>query len=660
MDEKFKMDHYLRPIIIMRIDEPLTEQQFRSNRNNDTQSKKYEIILEKFHRDAAAAEETLIQFAEPSSTTTNIQTFIITFYSLYTAMTLGWNEERIKNEIDRLAKNERIPKDITDFIEKNTQYFNRAYFYLEKESYYIDIEKKLLEELKQRNFGQMNNLTTIENYERLDGNLNERKTFVKFKIKTNEHFSVNKELVEDFNVPVKQEFDYLKDLENTKQDTQKKLQQFRMKAIYQLYSHQNRALKKIFQNDKAHSGVIILPCGAGKTLLGINVALKIKRKTLIICDQVNDVFQWQKSFLKFTEMDKNNIAIILRTQQELPTVLLGREHIIVITNKDMISSNRKDIKLVTTLEWPLLIMDEVHGLPAAQINAEISKLKANMKIGLTATPYRQDNKIKEIFYKVGPKLHESMIVDLKQMGYVSKIYCIQIYVGMQDQYKQKYEEYKRVNNQFVMNTLYQMNPKKFEVLQNLILIHRARKDKILVFCEKVNKLADTGTLEKFAKLNNCPIISQKVEQTERSAIYKLYQEDKLDVIIFGQIADQGLDLPSANVGIQISFNFKSVRQEFQRMGRIQRRKENQIGEYDCFFYSIVTKGTKEVEIQFDRQIAVINQGYPYEIISAEELKPPQQDPDKKQQLEKILDEMQKKVLETCTKRGEDDREEDGY
>lgn len=93
--------------------------------------------------------------------------------------------------------------------------------------------------------------------------------------------------------------------------------------------------------------------------------------------------------------------------------VLGREHIIVITNKDMISSNRKDIKHVTTLEWPLLIMDEVHGLPAEQINAEISKLKANMKIGLTATPYRQDNKIKEIFYKVGPKLHESMIVDLK-------------------------------------------------------------------------------------------------------------------------------------------------------------------------------------------------------------------------------------------------------
>lgn len=97
-----------------------------------------------------------------------------------------------------------------------------------------------------------------------------------------------------------------------------------------------------------------------------------------------------------------------------------------------------------------------------------------------------------------------------------------------------------------------------------------------------------------------------MDPSERKKIFKAFEEDKLDIIIFGQIGDQALDLPSANVGIQVSFNFSSVRQEFQRMGRIQRKKESQIGDYDCFFYTLVTKDTNEVELQFNRQLQVIN------------------------------------------------------
>lgn len=135
-------------------------------------------------------------------------------------------------------------------------------------------------------------------------------------------------------------------------------------------------------------------------------------------------------------------------------------YIILITNIDILQSTKKDeIIQVKNQVWPLLIMDEVHGLPADSTTEVISKLKCNMKIGLTATPYRQDNKITEIFYKIGPKLHESTIVDLKQDGYVSKVYCVQILVGMYEDYHHEYKKYENAEGRYKAqtNTFYQLN-----------------------------------------------------------------------------------------------------------------------------------------------------------------------------------------------------------
>ena len=204
----------------------------------------------------------------------------------------------------------------------------------------------------------------------------------------------------------------------------------------------------------------------------------------------------------------------------------------------------------------------------------------NIKIGLTATPFREDKRIDDLYYMIGPKLFEENWVDLVEEGCLAKAICIEVRCKMTDKFA---SEYSLLKGREIFHTA---NPTKFKVLQYLIKVHESRGDKILVFCDRPK------VIEYYAHQLKCAVIHGEVSSEERSKIYNLFKRTKdLNVIFLSRVGDTAIDLPCANVGIQLGMHFGSRRQEVQRMGRVMRAKDNPYNDYNAFFYTLVSLDT---------------------------------------------------------------------
>ncbi|GAA5908027.1 TFIIH/NER complex ATPase/helicase subunit SSL2 [Sporobolomyces salmoneus] len=383
-----------------------------------------------------------------------------------------------------------------------------------------------------------------------------------------------------------------------------------LKPTAALRPYQEKSLGKMFGNGRARSGIIVLPCGAGKTLVGVTAATTIRKSCIVLCTSSVSVMQWKQQFLQWSTIKDSSISVFTADQKEKFTGDAG----IVVSTYSMVANRQKRshdsqkmMDFLTSREWGFILLDEVHVVPAAMFRKVITKIKAHTKLGLTATLVREDDKIDDLNFLIGPKLYEANWMDLAENGHIAKVQCAEVWCDTTPEF---YREYLREKSRKKM-LLYCMNPKKFQACQFLIQYHENRGDKIIVFSDNV------FALEAYAKKLGKLYIHGGTPQVERMRILQNFQHNPIvNTIFLSKVGDTSIDLPEATCLIQISSHFGSRRQEAQRLGRILRAKRRNDEGFNAFFYSLVSKDTQEMYYSSKRQGFLVDQGYAFKVITS--------------------------------------------
>ncbi|KNC47281.1 uncharacterized protein AMSG_11780 [Thecamonas trahens ATCC 50062] len=409
--------------------------------------------------------------------------------------------------------------------------------------------------------------------------------------------------------PVLAEYDFRNDDANASLDVH-------LKPMTSIRPYQEKALRKMFGNGRARSGIIVLPCGAGKTLVGITACTTIKKSCIVMCTSEVAVEQWKRQFQLWCQIDESCIMRFTKDSKDFDEVLATRDYkrpIIVISTYTMIgyagkraNKSKKVMDYIRAREWGLLVLDEVQVAPADNFSRCCKDLQSHCKLGLTATLVREDDRIKDLNYLIGPKLYEANWLDLQDAGYIARVQCAEVWCQMTPAF---YREYLRAEEKR-RKLLYVMNPNKFLATEFLIRYHERRGDKILVFSDNL------FALEQYSELLQKPLICGATPAAERLQIlYQFQHNPALNVVCISKVGDNSIDLPGASVVIQVAAHYGSRRQEAQRLGRILRAKVNTDGGFNAFFYSVVSKDTQEMAYSSKRQQFLVNQGYSFKVIS---------------------------------------------
>lgn len=378
--------------------------------------------------------------------------------------------------------------------------------------------------------------------------------------------------------------------------------------------YQVKSLSKMFGNGRARSGIIVLPCGAGKTLVGITAAQTIKKSTLVFCTTGVAVDQWRRQFLRWTTLPEKYIRMFTSGVKDK----FKTDAKVIITTYTMVAYNGKRsaeaeevMKVITSQEWGLILLDEVHVAPAEMFRKCVNLTHSRCKLGLTATLVREDDKIDDLYYLLGgPKLYEANWLDLQRAGHLATVQCFEVWCDMTAEFYQKYLQ----ESSLKQKLLYVMNPTKFRMCEHLIRLHEAKGDKILVFSDNVY------AIKKYAHLLEKPYIFGGTSDAERIQFLKHFQtDDNINTLFISKIGDNSIDLPDVNVIIQIASHYASRRQEAQRLGRIMRPKDKGSGRTNAYFYTLVSKDTKEMMYASKRQRFLVAQGYEFKVLTQRDL-----------------------------------------
>lgn len=435
------------------------------------------------------------------------------------------------------------------------------------------------------------------------------KKVVSFQIDGAKVENVKRQAIE-LDYPLMEEYDFRNDNVNPN------IPLFDLKPITRIRRYQERSLAKMFGNGRARSGIIVLPCGAGKTLTGVTAAQTIKKSCVALATNAVSVLQWKFQFQKWTNIPDDRIAVFTSDQKEN----LHPDACVLITTYTMISysgnrsaQSQKVMDQITGREWGLLLMDEVHVVPAKMFRKVISSVKAHCRLGLTATLVREDDLISDLNFLIGPKLYEANWMDLTAQGYLANVQCVEVWCPMTAPFMQ---EYLQANNARLKQLLYVMNPSKLRAVEFLVRFHEERGDKIIVFSDLVY------SLKLYADMLKRPMIYGETPEHERQVVLGVFRaSDDLRTICISKVGDTSIDLPEANVIIQVSSHFGSRRQEAQRLGRILRPKSytqqdgSNRSSFNAFFYTLVSADTQEMFYSSKRQQYLIDQGYTFKVIS---------------------------------------------
>jgi DNA excision repair protein ERCC-3 len=352
--------------------------------------------------------------------------------------------------------------------------------------------------------------------------------------------------------------------------------------------------------EKGGSGVIVLPCGSGKTITAIAVMRKIQSETLIITTNITALRQWKNELIDKTNISPDDIGEYSGEIKEIKPITITTYQILSYrSDKEGIFSH---FKIFNNKNWGFIIYDEVHMLPAPVFRIT-SEIQAIRRLGLTATLVREDGLEDEVFSLIGPKKYDVPWKVMENSGWIAEAKCFEIRVPMPENIKMDYAV-SSTRNKFRIAS---ENYKKNNVIYNLLNKHK--NDNVLIIGQYITQL------EKFAKEKNFPVITGKTKNIQRIKLFDDFKKGKIKVLVVSKVANFAVDLPDANVAIQISGTFGSRQEEAQRLGRILRPKgiDNK-----AYFYSIVTSQSREQEFASKRQLFLTEQGYKYYIKNFEE------------------------------------------
>ena len=343
------------------------------------------------------------------------------------------------------------------------------------------------------------------------------------------------------------------------------------------------------------SGVIVLPCGAGKTIVGIEVMHKLKTHALVLTTNTIAVRQWQSELKDKTDINPEDIGEYTGEVKNIRPITITTYQI--LTYRKRKTDPFVHFELFSANNWGLVVYDEVHLLPAPvfRVTAEI---QAKRRLGLTATLIREDRKEDEVFSLIGPKKYDVPWKVLEKQGWIASAHCIEVRVPLEEEIKYSYlsagaREKFRIASE---------NPSKTSVVKALLNSHAG--DQVLIIGQYLDQLRN------LARYLDVPLITGKMPTKDRAIFYDNFRRGDLKVLMVSKVGNFAIDLPDANVAIQISGTFGSRQEEAQRLGRILRPKA---GGQKAFFYSLVTRDTREEVFANNRQLFLTEQGYTYEI-----------------------------------------------
>src|SRR5947208_5824250 len=349
------------------------------------------------------------------------------------------------------------------------------------------------------------------------------------------------------------------------------------------------------------SGVVVLPCGAGKTIVGLAAMADIQRATLILSPNTIAVRQWINEILDKTDIPPEMVGEYTGDRKDICPITVSTYQI--LTYRPSEDADFPHFSLFTSYDWGLIIYDEVHLLPAPVFRVT-AELQARRRMGLTATLVREDGREADVFSLIGPKKYDVPWRELERQGWIATAECHEIRVSMTEDEQLNYA----VAEEREKYRLAAESPAKLTVTR--YLARRHSDDQVLIIGQYIDQL------KALAEELDAPLLTGRTPVKQREKLYEQFRSGELKRLVVSKVANFAIDLPDANVAIQVSGTFGSRQEEAQRIGRILRPKSD--GGL-AYFYSIVTRDTRDQDFSANRKLFLTEQGYRYVIEDAERL-----------------------------------------
>jgi DNA excision repair protein ERCC-3 len=536
------------------------------------------VLLEVENPLYEAARDGLAQFAELVKSPEHIHTYRITPLSLWNAAAAGVTTEAMIETLSHYGKYDlpgNVRADILDYVSR----FGRVKLERQEEDLVLTSTDDLL-------------ITEIWHQESIRPLLRERRDRHTLVIAEGQRGRVKQTLIK-IGFPVEDVAGYVAGdpFEQRLRATT------RAGEPLSLRPYQRDAIETFHAGGAARggSGVIVLPCGAGKTVIGMGVMEKVGAHTLIIATNTAAVHQWMAEMLDKTDIPEGAIGEYTGDKKEIQPITVTTYQ--AMTYRKSRQAEFEHLGLFNARNWGLVVYDEVHLLPAPVFRAT-ADIQARRRLGLTATLVREDGHETDVFTLIGPKKYDVPWRDLEKQGWIATATCTEVRLPLPDERRREYamapdrEKYRVAAD----------NPLKLEAAERLVQRHQ--EDQILIIGQYLEQL------ERIAQRFQAPLITGKIPNRERERLYQRFRDGEVKLLVVSKVANFSIDLPDANVAIQVSGTFGSRQEEAQRLGRILRPKKNGS---PAHFYALVTRDTVDQTFAANRQLFLTEQGYRYTI-----------------------------------------------
>ena len=529
------------------------------------------VLLETGHPDASDARHELAIFAELERAPEHIHTYRITRLGLWNARAAGHDADFIIDSLTRWSKFE-LPGSVVSEIRSTIDRFGKLVITRDDEGLIlvsdsaavmaeVSSNKKVAELLE----GRIDSGFRIQPWAR--GQLKQQLLKLGWPAEDNAGFTPGT----PFEIS----------LDNSEWD---------------LRDYQKQAVAK-FQ--AGGSGVVVLPCGAGKTLVGAATMAELKRNTLILVTNTVAARQWRDELLARTTLKAEDIAEYSGSSKELAPVTIATYQILTTKRKGEFAH----LALLDARDWGLIIYDEVHLLPAP-IFKMTADLQARRRLGLTATLVREDGRESDVFSLIGPKRFDAPWKDIEAQGYIAPAECFEVRVELPDEERMEYA----IADGDARFRIAATAKAKIPLMKKILARHAGEPTLIIgQYLDQIDEVAE---------LLNIPKLTGQTPVDEREQLYKDFRSGKLTTLVVSKVANFSVDLPEASVAIQISGAFGSRQEEAQRLGRLLRPKQDG---RTAQFYTLIARDTLEQDFAQNRQRFLAEQGYSYEILDSDSI-----------------------------------------
>jgi DNA excision repair protein ERCC-3 len=530
------------------------------------------------------ARDALARFAELEKSPEHIHTYRITPLSLWNAAAAGMTADDVTGALHEYSKYDvpgNVTVDIVDYISR----YGRLKLVRRDADLLLISDEPLL-------------ITEVAHHKSLRSFVIEQVDPITLKIDPAQRGQIKLSLIR-FGFPAEDLAGYVQG----EQLSIHLLEQTHSGERFILRHYQQEAVDVFHAGGRKHggSGVVVLPCGAGKTMVGMAAIAELQCATLILTPSTVAARQWKTELLDKTDLREEDIGEYTGQRKEIRPVTIATYQI--LTYRKRKGAPFPHFGLFNEHNWGLIIYDEVHLLPAPvfRITAEI---QARRRLGLTATLVREDGQEEDVFALIGPKKYDVPWKDLERQGWIATAECHEIRIPLSEETRMLYA----IADSREKITISANNPGKLPVLRALLEKHR--EDSVLIIGTYVEQL------KRISHAIGAPLITGKTAIRKRETLFQQLREGEIRVLVISKVGNFSIDLPDVTVAMQISGTFGSRQEEAQRLGRILRPKRYGLMAH---FYTLVSRDTREQEFSAKRQLFLTEQGYRYEILYDNEL-----------------------------------------